>query len=211
MKQLYMVILLGISVFANNFDKAVEDYNQGAYIKAMDAFLVLAKKGDDKAQFNIAMMYAEGKGVKINIVEATHWYEKSAKQKNAQAAYNLAKIYYAKGERDSHAYIKAKYWYERALEGNIKEAYNNLASIYLEGKGVQKNIQKAFKLFKKAADLGDSMAQVNVGLLYAWGEDISHNKMKAYENFKKALNAGKSQASEYLDKLCEESAWVCKD
>jgi hypothetical protein len=35
--------------------------------------------------------------------------------------------------------------------------------------------------------------------------------MKAYDNFKKALIAGKSEASEYLDRLCSESAWVCED
>jgi len=47
--------------------------------------------------------------------------------------------------------------------------------------------------------------------MYAWGEDIPNDKMKAYDNFKKALNAGKSEASQYLDRLCKESAWVCKN
>ena len=47
--------------------------------------------------------------------------------------------------------------------------------------------------------------------MYAWGENIMHDKLKAYENLKAALHAGKSEASEYLDKLCRESAWVCKD
>jgi len=212
MKQLCIVMLLGISVFANNFDKAVEDYNKGAYIKAMDTFYALAKEGDDKAQFNVAMMYAQGQGLKADIAGAMHWYEKSAKQNNAQAAYNLAQIYHTKGENDPHAYEKARYWYEKAVEGDVKEAYNNLASFYLKGKGgVQKDIQKAFKLFEKAANFGDSEAQVNVALFYAWGDGVKHDKMKAYENLKKALSAGQSEASEYLDKLCEESAWVCKD
>ena len=59
--------------------------------------------------------------------------------------------------------------------------------------------------------MGDAAAQVNVAVLYAWGEDTVHDKMKAYENLRKALKSGKSEASSYIDKLCEESAWVCKD
>ena len=106
---------------------------------------------------------------------------------------------------------KAKYWYEKAVEAGIKEAYNNLGALHLEGDGVEKNEQKAFELFKRGTENGDISSQVNVAILYAWGESIPHDKMKAYENLKKALKSGKSEASEYLDKLCQESAWVCQE
>jgi TPR repeat protein len=77
--------------------------------------------------------------------------------------------------------------------------------------GVEKNPQKALELFEKAASSGNSAAQVNAAVLYAWGEGVRHDKMKAYENLKKALKSGQSEASEHLDKLCKESAWVCQD
>ena len=93
----------------------------------------------------------------------------------------------------------------------MTQSYNNLAALYLEGKNVPHNNKKAFELFKKAADKGDANAQINVAVMYAWGEDIPNDKMKAYDNFKKALNAGKIEASQYLDRLCKESAWVCKN
>jgi len=211
MRNIGVFMMVMVSMFANDFDEAVTDYNKGAYIKALNTFYVLAKKGDDKAQYNVAMMYAKGQGLKADRSEAMHWYEKAAKQGNAEAQYNLAQIYHHLGKEDAHAYEKAKYWYEKAAENGMMQAYNNLASFYMEGTGVDKNEKKAFELFKKAANMGDSAAQVNVAVLYAWGENRVHDKMKAYENLKKALNAGKSEASGYLDKLCEESAWVCKD
>ncbi|MGB5506635.1 MAG: tetratricopeptide repeat protein [Sulfurovum sp.] len=211
MKYLFIFIIATLSLFANEFNQAVEDYNNGGYIKALNTFYSLAKKGDAKAQFNVGLIYANGKGVQKDLTKARKWYEKAAKQDNGPAQYNLAQLYHAAGESDPHGYEKARYWYEKAVEAGIMQAYNNLAALYIEGKGVQKDQQKAFELFQEAAKKGDPSAQVNVAVLYAWGEDITHDKMKAYDNFKKALIAGKSEASGYLDKLCKESAWVCQD
>jgi TPR repeat protein len=204
MKVLSIFIIATVTLFANDFNQAVEDYNNGGYIKALNTFYSLAKKDDAKAQFNVGLIYANGKGVQKDLSEAKKWYEKAAKQGNGPAQYNLALLYHAAGETDAHGY-------EKAVEAGIIQAYNNLAALYMEGKGVKQDQQKAFELFQKAASMGNSSAQVNVAVLYAWGEGITHDKMKAYDNFKKALISGKSEASEYLDRLCSESAWVCQD
>ena len=212
MRKIILWICFGAMLWSNEFDQAVKDYKNSSYIKALNSFYVLAKKGDAEAQFNVGMIYENGKGVKVDLVEAIRWYEKSAKQGKGAAQYNLAQIYYEKGRQsEPHAYEKAKYWYEKAIEREVKEAYNNLAVLYMKGLGVKKNEQKAFELFSKAAELGDNKAQVNVAVMYAWGKDVKHDKMKAYENLKKALKNGQSEASEYLDRLCKESEWVCKD
>ncbi len=212
MRTVFIGLCLTLNLWSNTFDEAVKDYNAGSYIKALNSFYALAKQGDAEAQFNVGMIYANGKGVKADLSEAMRWYEKAAKQENGAAQYNLAQIYYKKAqEGEPHAYEKAKYWYEKAINNHVKEAYNNLAALYMNGLGVEVNEKKAFELFAKAADLGDSEAQVNVAVMYAWGKNIKHDKMKAYENLKKALKDGKSEASEYLDKLCKESAWVCQD
>ena len=211
MKVLSIFIIATVTLFSNDFNQAVEDYNSGGYIKALNTFYTLAKKDDAKAQYNVGLIYANGKGVQKDLDKAKKWYEKAAKQGNGPAQYNLAQLYHSAGETDAHGYEKARYWYEKAVEAGIMQAYNNLAALYMEGKGVKQDQEKAFELFQKAASMGDSAAQVNVAVLYAWGEGITHNKMKAYDNFKKALISGKSEASEYLDRLCSESAWVCQD
>jgi uncharacterized protein len=211
MKYIFIFIIATVSLFANDFNQAVEDYNSGGYIKALNTFYTLAKKDDAKAQYNVGLIYANGKGVQKDLAKAKKWYEKAAKQGNGPAQYNLAQLYHMAGEKGTHRYEKARYWYEKAVEAGIMQAYNNLASLYMEGKGVKQDQQKAFELFRKAASMGDSSAQVNVAVLYAWGEGITNDKMKAYDNFKKALISGKSEASGYLDKLCSQSAWVCQD
>ena len=133
MKKFTIFMIATLSLFANDFDKAVEDYKKGSYIQAINAFYVLAKEGDAQAQYNVAMMYANGKGGKKDLSYAMEWYEKAAKQGNAPAQYNLAQLHHNMGESDPHAYEKAKYWYEKAAEGEVMQAYNNLASLYMEG------------------------------------------------------------------------------
>ena len=210
-KKLFIFIALCVSLYAAEFNQAVQFYQKGAYIQVFNDFYILAKEGDKLAQHNVGMMYSLGKGVKKDSAKAISWYEKAAKQGLGISAYNLGEIYQKRGKKDPHAYTKAKYWYEKAIEEKVKEAYNNLATLYINGYGVTKDIPTALKLLEEAATLDNAKAQVNVAVLYAWGEGITHNKMKAYENLKKALGAGESEASGYLDKLCQESAWVCKD
>lgn len=211
MKFIIVFIITTISLIADDFNQAVEDYNKGAYIKALNTFYTLAKEGDAKAQYNVGLIYANGKGTTKDLPKAQKWYEKAASQGSGPAQYNLAQMYHVAAQNDTHAYEKAKYWYEKAVESGVMQAHNNLASLYMEGKGVKKDQKKAFELFQKAASMGESTAQVNVAVLYAWGDGVTHDKMKAYENLKKALIAGQSEASGYLDKLCTESAWVCQD
>jgi len=211
MSKIFIMILLTLGLFAGDFKQAVEDYNGGNYIKALNTFYELAKANDAKAQYNVGLIYANGKGVKKDLSKAQRWYEKSAKQGNGLAQYNLAQMYHMEGAKDAHSYAKAKHWYEKAIKSGIKEAYNNLGRLFLEGRGVSKDEDKAFELFKKGAELGDALSQINVAKLYAWGKDVSHDKLKAYESLKEALKNGKSEAGDYLDKLCQESTWVCKD
>lgn len=210
-KIVVFIFAVCMSLSANEFKEAVEAYNAGGYIKALNIFYPLAKQDNAKAQYNVGLIYANGQGVRKDLNAAQKWYEKAAKQGNAAAQYNLGLLYQSAGVNNPHAYEKAKYWYEKAVESGLREAYTNLGALYAQGLGVEKDPQKALELFEKSAALGDSAAQVNAAVLYAWGEGITHNKMKAYENLKKALKAGQSAASEHLDKLCHESAWVCQD
>ena len=212
MKKLCLSLLVVCSMLvADTFEDASDAYSKGNYIKALNLFFALAKDGDVKAQYNVGIIYEHGKGVKPDIDQAKKWYEKSAKGGNEKAMYNLALLYHSQDGKKPHAIEMAKYWYEKAVEAGVVEANNNLATLYLEGKGVPQDNKKALELLQKASKANDPQAQYNLGLLYGWGKDIQQDKLKAYENLTKAINAGVSQAGEYLDRLCKESAWVCKN
>lgn len=58
-----------------------------------DALKAQAEQGDAVAQFDLAMCYAEGKGVTQNKAEAVKWWTQAARQKVAAAAAYLGDSY----------------------------------------------------------------------------------------------------------------------
>jgi len=53
----------------------------------------LAEEGGAEDQFNLGLMYAEGRGVPEDDAEAARWLRLAAEQGNALAQYNLGFIY----------------------------------------------------------------------------------------------------------------------
>ncbi len=51
-----------------------------------------AEKGSDNAQYQLGMRYVKGEGVEKDLVKAKKWLEASAKQGNADAKKELAKL-----------------------------------------------------------------------------------------------------------------------
>ena len=49
-----------------------------------------AEQGHPKAQYNLGVMYAEGRGIPLNFEEAARWFEAAANQGMSRALYNLA-------------------------------------------------------------------------------------------------------------------------
>ena len=65
----------------------------------------------------------------------------------------------------------------------------------------QKKYQKAFKLFKKLAEQGDSQAQYNLGAMYENGEGVEENIEQAKYWYKKSADQGNEDAQEALKEL----------
>ena len=63
--------------------------------EAINALFRLAvEQGHASAQYNLGVMYANGKGVPEDDAEAVRWYRMAAEQSNASAQYNLGVMYY---------------------------------------------------------------------------------------------------------------------
>ncbi|KAG9298447.1 hypothetical protein G9A89_008711, partial [Geosiphon pyriformis] len=81
-----------------------------------------------------------------------------------------------------------------------------LGLCYENGWGITKNLEKAFKLYSKAAEAGDTQAQYKLGLCYENGWGITKNLEKAFKLYSKAAEAGDTQA-QYKLGLCYENGW----
>jgi len=69
-------------------------------------------------------MYASGRGVKQDYVEAVKWYRKAADQGSANAQYFLGVIY-ADGLGVKRDYLEAVEWFKKACDNKIKKGCKN--------------------------------------------------------------------------------------
>jgi TPR repeat protein len=98
---------------AGPLEEADSAYQNGEYVRAAQLFRALAEQGHARAQFNLGLLLADGKGVQRNYPAAQKWYQKAAKQGHAEAQYNLGVLVYdgLGVERD---YAAARKWFHQA-------------------------------------------------------------------------------------------------
>ena len=123
---------------------------------------------DPKAQFDLGQKYEYGDGVKEDIPTAFEWYQKSAKQGNAEAMGALG-FCYQEGRGTPKDLAEAVKWFKNGAEKGNPSAMLNLGACYSQGKGVPENFVEAEKWFRKSAELGHEHAQYNLGLFYTAG------------------------------------------
>ena len=88
-------------------------YQRGDYATALREWRPLAEQGYADAQFNLGVMYDEGRGVPQDDAEAVKWYRKAAEQGDAGAQYNLG-VMYGNGLGVPQDYAQAHMWYNLA-------------------------------------------------------------------------------------------------
>jgi formylglycine-generating enzyme required for sulfatase activity len=112
---------------AGDFQKGLAAYNKGDYVTALLEFQPLAEDGDPSSQYNIALMYAKGRGVPKDYKQALDWYSKAAEQGHVHAQHNLGFLY-ASGQGVSQDYIRAYAWWSLAALQGDEEAKQNLGT-----------------------------------------------------------------------------------
>ncbi|MFK8012680.1 MAG: hypothetical protein AB8B80_11600, partial [Marinicellaceae bacterium] len=74
---LALTIFFFTSLVHADFISAQKDYNNGNFEKAYKEYLTLAKFGNNKAQYNLAVMLVKGQGVEIDLIKAYAWAKAS--------------------------------------------------------------------------------------------------------------------------------------
>lgn len=101
------------TVQADSYSDAFAAAERGHYDQALSLFTPLAEQGNAQAQFNLALMYHGGLGVKRNEQQAVAWYQRAASNGSKEAQEFLA-VGYQEGwfglPRDTQ---QANYWFER--------------------------------------------------------------------------------------------------
>lgn len=118
--------------------------------------------------------------------------QKSAKQGDAEAQYQLGVYYFFDDDE------KAFEWFSKAAGQGHATAHYNLSTCYGNGRGVAQNYEKAFQHLTKSAELDYGEAQYMLGLLYK----SQNQNLIAFNWFSKAMQHGKGkEAYEEIKKM----------
>ena len=87
-KKYFLTCLLCLILTENSLAGAREDglkaYKQGHYAEAIRLWLPVAKADDTEIQFNLGIMYSEGRGISKNPDEALYWFKRAAEKGDAE-------------------------------------------------------------------------------------------------------------------------------
>lgn len=182
-----------------------------------------AAEGDARAQYAIALRYAQGQGTPQNLTEAMHWLERAASAGLAPAQYRLGAMY-ERGLGVARDLGRARSWYQAAAEkGNVK-AMHNLAVNASTSEDGTADYALAAKWYGEAAAYGLADSQFNLGILAEHGLGIPANLQEAYKWFALAARSGDQEAAKRCELIKlrldpaslaqaeqEISAWTVKD
>lgn len=96
-----------------DWDRAKTAHERGDYAAELAVIRPMAEKGYPFAQFNLGVLYDEGKGLPEDNAKAIEWYQKAAEQGFSQAQVNLG-IMHEQGEGTPTDPVRAYFWYALA-------------------------------------------------------------------------------------------------
>ncbi len=189
-KIILMVIFLFVSVVqAADYQKGLEAAQKGDFETVYKEWLPLAEQGDVRAQYNIGIMFENGRGVTKNIKKAFLWYEKAANQGHEYAQNNLGNMYYD-GVGVKQDIKQAFFWYHKSASQGYAYAQYNLGDMYDRGIGVIEDDKLSIQWYSRSAEQGFANAQYNLGVMY----DKKEKHKQAFYWYSKAAAQGFANA-----------------
>ena len=161
-----------------------------------------ASRGEPAAAFEIAVRYAEGRGIAVNYGEAAKWYERAAQKGIVPAMFRLGTIL-EKGLNGKKDIDAARRYYVLAAERGNAKAMHNLAVLDADGGGKGPNYKSAAVWFRKAADHGIADSEYNLGILYARGIGVEQNLAESFKWFSLAAAQGDSDSARKRDDVAK--------
>jgi TPR repeat protein len=141
---------LAAPVAAGPFEDAVAAYGRSDYATAMRLLQPLADQGSATAQYDLGLMYENGRGVPQDYAAALSWYRKAADRGYVSAQLSLG-FMYRTGLGVPQDYAAAVSWYLKAADQGYAPAQMELGVMYENGRGVPQDFVSAHLWFNLAA------------------------------------------------------------
>lgn len=161
-----------------------------------------AESGKPAAEYEVGILYAEGRGAPQSFEQAARWFERAANQGFAPAQYRLGSLY-EKGQGVKKDLEAARRLYKAAAEKGNAKSMHNLAVLFAEGVEGKPDFHNAATWFRRAAERGVGDSQYNLGILYARGIGVDQNLAESYKWFALAAQQGDQEAAKKRDDVAQ--------
>jgi hypothetical protein len=166
--------------------------------------------GDAAAQYNLGLMYDNGRGVPQDYAEAARWYRLAAEQGHPVAQYNLG-FMYVDGSGVPQDDAEAVRWFRLAADQGDADAQVNLGSMYANGSGVPQDDAEAVRWFRLAGEQGHAAAQSALGIGYRTGRGVPQDEAEAVRWYRLAADQGDAYAQSTLGFMYDTGEGVPED
>ena len=156
-----------------------------------------AEAGEVDAQYQLAGMFAGGKGTTRNDAEAVKWYRIVAGKSDPRGQSMLG-VMYTNARGVEQDYEQAIGWFRKAAAQNSAHAKYNLGYMYSVGKGVPLDQTQATDWYRQAAELNDAGSQRILGSRYADGLGVDKDLVRAHAWTQVGVPRGGAAAEEQL-------------
>lgn len=193
-----------------------------SYEESAKWYRMAAEQGDAMARLQLGNFYSAGLGVEKDENEAMKWFQlavqglqSSAAQGDANAQFNLGRMYFQQ-EQGALIYAdKAMEWLRLAAEQGHVEAKYTLGWIYDQGLSVKKDKNEAMKWYRAAAEQGHIAAEHQLGLRYGYGRGVKKDKNEAVKRdvkeWQKLATAGDQEARYVLGTMYDNGQGIHRD
>lgn len=174
--------------------------------KGLHWLKVAARQGAAEAFDELAIAYSDGLGVEKNASKYEKYLAEAGERGIRSAKLDLLDLYQDGNpelniEPDEDKYI---YWLQVTAEDGLTISMENLAVRYRQGRGVERDLEKAFEWIIRAVEQDDSLAQAYAGEFFEEGLGTEQNFVKAYMMYDLSTGIGREAKYELADKMTEE-------
>ncbi|REL36941.1 sel1 repeat family protein [Thalassotalea euphylliae] len=171
--------LSSLSGVAADLKSGIYELNRGQFKAAMAEFQPLLEEGYAPAQYQVAMMYKNGWGMRKSLQKSYELLSLAADQNYPDAQFELA-LMYTEGEPVEKNSKKAFELTKKAAEKGLASAQFNLGVMYAEGTGTYRDNRKAVREYEKAAKQNYALAQFNLALMHFEGKGTEKDIIQSY-------------------------------
>ncbi|MCB5205370.1 sel1 repeat family protein [Neorhizobium sp. T786] len=163
------LMLAATGVAAGALEEGQAAFEAGRYEAAFMSFSRAFADGDGEGAYAAARMLELGLGVDRDPVSAAVLYRRGMEAGHPACLNRVALMYYRGEQRVGQNYPQALALFARAAEAGDANGTFNLGKMYFEGKGTDRDIERALALYRQAGERDHVLALNTLGSLYKSG------------------------------------------